>query len=337
MSLIYRKKQDQSSNIDFIYDYLGEIQHFIKRIKKKHLTVPLLILKTIEWSIYRWYKTPIRRFYGIKGNELIYMITKRCNEKCPKCGIWKMPEAENDRVDIQYFINCLRQLRNNLYQVTITGGEPLLFIDEIIYIATETKILNIPLLIVSNGVLLTKEFLLEYQNLGHILVISVDTLDKDKWKIFRGTDSYDVVMNNIHMAKSILTDKLQIQSVLANETKEDISAIKSFCKKMQIRYVVQPYMDFGGIWHEVKDFDYNSNIMCAARKNICVYPNGDVVKCFDHHRIQRAKEPLGNIEKEDIISILCNKRSTEISKIMKSCNYKCKYLSCNVPKLTYEE
>ena len=71
---------------------------------------------------------------------------------------------------------------------------------------------------------------------------------------------------------------------------------------------------------------------CAARKNICVYPNGDVVKCFDHRRISLAKEPLGNIAKQDIIEILSTKRSTQISKIMKTCDFPCKNMSCNKPQ-----
>ena len=52
--------------------------------------------------------------------------------------------------------------------------------------------------------------------------------------------------------------------------------------------------------------------------------------------IQVAKEPLGNIDKENIIEILCKKRSAEISKIMKTCDFPCKYLSCNVPEIVYE-
>lgn len=71
MSLIYRRKANQPSLMHVINDYVGEIKPFAKRIDKKHLALPLVFLKTLEWSIYRWYKTPIRRFYGVKGNELI--------------------------------------------------------------------------------------------------------------------------------------------------------------------------------------------------------------------------------------------------------------------------
>ena len=89
-------------------------------------------------------------------------------------------------------------------------------------------------------------------------------------------------------------------------------------------------MDFGGSWHSA-GAGLGNGEPCAARKNICIYPNGDVVKCFDHHRIPLAREPLGNIAKEDIIPILCRRRATEVSRIMKTCDFPCKQLSCNKP------
>lgn len=336
MSLIYRRRANQPSFTHVINDYFGEIKPFVKRINRKYLILPLVVLKTIEWSIYRWYKTPIRRFYGVKGNELIYLITKRCNERCAKCGIWRNPEPDNQHIDISIFINSLKTLHENLYQVTLTGGEPLLFIKDVITIAEESRKYDIQLITVTNGTLITEDFLRKYAELKHILVISVDTLEKEKWIDFRGKDSYEIVMKNIKLSKKILGKNLQIQSVLAEESITDIPKIKTFCKEFEIKHVTQPYMDFGGVWSKPKKINENkSNFACAARKNICIYPNGDVVKCFDHHRIFLAKEPLGNIVKEDIIQILCKKRSTEVSKIMKTCNFPCKQLSCNVPEIIY--
>lgn len=336
MSLIYRRKSKQPGLSHLISDYIGEMRPFAKRIEIKHLLIPLIFLKTIEWSIYRWYKTPVRRFYGVKGNELIYMITRRCNDRCSKCGIWKTPELDSEHIHISDFINCLKSLHNNLYQVTLTGGEPLIFMDDVLLIAEESKKLNVPMIIVTNGSLITEDFLVKYSRLEHILVISIDTLEKNKWSEFRGRNNYEIVMNNIQHAKKILGNKLRIQSVFAHETREDIPKIRAFCNELGIQHVIQSYMDFGGVWHDAKLFsESDSDMVCAARKNICIYPNGDMVKCFDHYRIPIAKEPLGNIVKEDIISILCKKRSTEISKIMKTCNYPCKHLSCNIPAPVY--
>lgn len=336
MSLIYRRKSHQPKFLDTVNDYLQEIRPFARRIDRNLLIVPLVILKSIEWSIYRWYKTPIRRFYGIKGNELIYMITSRCNERCAKCGIWKNPEPIGEHIDISVFINCLKTLHENLYRVTLTGGEPLLFMNDVLTIASESRKHDIQLITVTNGTLITEDFLNRYAELDHILVISIDTLEKEKWTDFRGNNSFEKVMENIILSKRFLGKNLQIQSVLAEESTTDISIIQNFCKQREITHVTQPYMDFGGVWNNSKIVNGNtSDIACAARKNICIYPNGDVVKCFDHHRIQIAKEPLGNIQKEDIIQILCKKRATEVSRVMKSCNFPCKHLSCNVPEIIY--
>ena len=334
MSLIYRIKKSQPGITHGINDYLGEMRPFVKRVKKPHLVIPLLFLKTIEWSIYRWYKTPIRRFYGVKGNELIYMITNACNDRCPKCGIWERPEPQSQHLMVSHFIKCLNRLHHNLYQVTLTGGEPLIFKKDVMLIAEEAKKLSVPMVIVTNGRFLDEAFLNRYKELGHILVISVDSIEEGKWNEFRGRKNFHIVMPKIMLAKQILGDNLRIQSVLAKESAEEIPKVIAFCKQHNIQHNIQFNQDFGGNWKNAMPdiVDYNNDTPCAARKNICIYPNGDVVKCFDHRRIPLAKEPLGNIAKQDIIEILCTKRSTEISKIMKTCNLPCKNMSCNKPQ-----
>lgn len=330
MSLIYRRRGNAPSLTHWFYDYYGEVAQFARRIDRKLVAIPLVLLKTIEWSVYRWYKTPTRRFYGVKGNELIYMLTRRCSDSCAKCGIWKTPEPDGEHLPIVHFINCLNRLHENLYQVTLTGGEPLMFEHDVLLIAEESRKLNVPMIIVTNGALLTEQFLKRYAELGHILVISLDTMDEEKWLQFRGRNHYRHVMKNVMIARTILGDKLRIQSVVASESQDDVAQVAAFCREHGLAHTIQPYMDFGGTWHRASDYQ-ETGVACAARKNICVYPNGDVVKCFDHHRIPLAQEPLGNIAREDIITILCNRRSTEVTRIMKTCNFPCKQLSCNIP------
>lgn len=334
MSLIYSLKKNRQGLSHTMYDYLGEIRPFAKRVKNPLFVIPMVLLKTIEWSIYRWHKTPIRRFYGVKGNELIYMITNACNDRCPKCGIWERPEPQSQHLMVSHFINCLNKLHHNLYQVTLTGGEPLLFKKDVMLIAEEAKKLDVPMVIVSNARFLDEEFLSRYKALGHILVISVDSVEKEKWNEFRGRNNYDIVMPKIMLAKQILGDNLRIQSVLSKQSAEEIPKVIDFCKQHKIQHNIQFNQDFGGNWTNLPNetVSYDNDTPCAARKNICIYPNGDVVKCFDHRRIPLAKEPLGNIAKDDIIEILCTKRSTQISKIMKTCDLPCKNMSCNKPQ-----
>ena len=335
MSLIYALKAKQPNLYHVINDYLGEIRQFKMRVSKPHLVIPLLVLKSIEWGIYRWHKTPIRRFYGVKSNELIYMITNACNDRCPKCGIWERPEPKSQHLLIAHFINCLNRLHHNLYQVTLTGGEPLLFKADVMLIAREAKKLGVPMVIVTNARMLDEEFLTEYKALGHILVISVDSVERAKWNEFRGRISFDLVMPKIILAKEILGGQLRIQSVLSKESAQEIPKVAEWCKRQGLQHNVQLYQDFGAYnWHNKVSEEQMvaDDTPCAARKNICIYPNGDVVKCFDHRRIPLAKEPLGNIARQDIIEILCTKRSTQISKIMKTCNLPCKNMSCNKPQ-----
>jgi MoaA/NifB/PqqE/SkfB family radical SAM enzyme len=262
------------------------------------------------------------------------MITNACNDRCPKCGIWERPEPQSQHLMISHFIKCLNRLHHNLYQVTLTGGEPLIFKKDVILIAEEAKELNVPMVIVTNGRFLDEIFLNRYKELGHILVISVDSVEKEKWNEFRGRKNFDIVMPKIMLAKQILGDNLRIQSVLSKESAEEIPKVISFCKQHGIQHNTQFNQNFGGSWTNLQKemVNYDNETPCAARKNICIYPNGDVVKCFDHRRIQLAKEPLGNIGKQDIIEILCTKRSTEVSKIMKTCNLPCKNMSCNKPQ-----
>lgn len=336
MSLVFRLKASQPNFAHGIQDYLGEIVPFSKRISNPFLRVPMVAFKSIEWAIYRWHKTPIRRFYGIKSNELIYMITNACNDKCPKCGIWEKPEPKSQHLVISSFIQCLNRLHHNLYQVTLTGGEPLLFKRDVMLIAEEARKLDVPMVIVTNGRMLDEAFLRRYKELGHILVISIDSVRREKWNEFRGTRSFDIVMPKIMLAKGILGDQLRVQSVLSKESAHEIPKVVEWCRQLGIQHNTQLYQDFGAMnWTNAVSTKemVDDATPCAARKNICIYPNGDVVKCFDHRRIPLAKEPLGNIARQDIIEILCTRRSTEVSKLMKSCNFPCKNMSCNKPQV----
>ena len=335
MSLMYRRRANQPSATNALYDFVGEVRPFAKRVRKPYLLIPMVLLKSLEWGIYRWYKTPIRRFYGVKSNELIYMITNACNDRCPKCGIWERPEPRDQHLMIGHFISCLKRLHHNLYQVTLTGGEPLLFKKDVMVIAEEARKLNVPMVVVTNARFLDEAFLTRYRKLGHILVVSVDSVEEDKWNEFRGKKNFHVVMPKILMAKQILGSNLRIQSVLSKESTEEIPKVIEWCRQQGIQHNTQWYQDFGAYhWHKPEAsqaVDYDNETPCAARKNICIYPNGDVVKCFDHRRIPLAKEPLGNIARQDIIEILCMKRSTAVSKVMKTCDFPCKNMSCNKP------
>jgi len=263
------------------------------------------------------------------------MITNACNDRCPKCAIWEHPEPKSLHLDVNHFLRCLERLHHNLYQVTLTGGEPMLFKRDVARIAEEAHRLDVPMVMVTNGRLLDEAFLTRYGQLGHVLVISVDSVNREKWNEFRGTKTFDIVMPKIELARRILGDQLRIQSVLAKESRDEVPMVAAWCKARGIRHNVQLYQDFGANnWSSAVEPAQMvaDKTPCAARKNICVFPNGDIVKCFDHRRIPIAKEPLGNIARQDILEILCTRRATEVTRVMRDCNLPCKQMSCNKPQ-----
>lgn len=309
-------------------DYVGYIKPFYRKIDTWYYAPAFLILKTIEYSIYKYYEPENESWKNYKY-ELIYQITSKCTDKCPKCGIWK--NIETSHIPIEKIIQSIDELHLNLRKITITGGEPLLYVEDIERIAQKSSDLGIPLTVVTNGYLLTPNFLKKMRALKSNLIISIDTIDQEKWILFRGRNHYKNVIKNILLAKSIMGKYLSIQSVIAEESKNDIPLITAFCEKHGIEHNIQDYQDFGGVWHPIRNTEDSelSQYSCSAWLNICILPNGDVVKCFDYKRIPEGKEPLGNISRNNVVDLLSSERSKHLVEVMKKCNQSCKMLRCN--------
>jgi sulfatase maturation enzyme AslB (radical SAM superfamily) len=223
-------------------DYVGYVSPFLARVRPKSLIPPMLALKTIEFAMYRWYRAPVLRTYGPPPvRELIYKITSNCTDRCRKCGIWREPEPT--RAPVEDVENCLAALAPTLGKFTVTGGEPLLFKSDVLQLARVANRVRVPMTLVSNGVLVDEAFLSEYRDLGHVLVISIDTLDRGRWHEFRGREHYDVVLDNLRRARTILGERLKVQSVLAAETVQDVPEVASYCAASGLEHFVQPWVD----------------------------------------------------------------------------------------------
>jgi sulfatase maturation enzyme AslB (radical SAM superfamily) len=290
----------------------------------------MLALKTVEWAVYRWYTAPVARIYDPPSvSELIYMITSACTDRCEKCGIWRTPETP--RVPLEAVERSLAALAPALRKFTVTGGEPLLHKEEVLRLGFAAKRAGVPMTIVSNGVLLDDEFLREYRQLGHVLVISIDTIHRARWERFRGRDHYDRVMENLRLARTMLGRQLKVQSVLAAETAQDVPKVSSYCATIGIDHFVQPWVDFGAGWSPAgSDAGDDARNPCGAWQNLCLLPNGDVVRCFDHWRIDSAREPLGNLTRDSVLAVLARERTREVTEATRTCRLRCAHLSCNV-------
>lgn len=317
-----------ASTWGILRDWAGYIRPFTRSVPIS-LLVPMVALKTVEYAIYK--SRPRQITSTRRKTQLIYMITSRCTDRCPKCGIWKRPEPADSRVGVDAVLRAIKEVVRELGCVTITGGEPLLYSEEVLAVANLCKAERVPLAVVTNATQLTSAAVLGLDYPGNTIVVSLDTVSEQAWADFRGRNHFQQVMHNVRNAHNLLRfAELRVQTVLAQETVEHVAGVRAFCEQLQIAHQIQPYMDFGGSWNPTKDSCKGlPSSPCAAWRNICIYPNGDVVRCFDHTRIPEAKHPLGNITDQSLDAILCSRRSSVVTNLMKRCALPCKTLSCN--------
>ncbi|MGN1442221.1 MAG: radical SAM protein, partial [Acutalibacteraceae bacterium] len=152
--------------------------------------------------------------YGRKIEYLRLSVTKRCPLRCIYCK----EEAENRENElsaaqlekiVRAFAFC------GITKVRLTGGEPLMRSD-IIDIAERIRQTDgiRKLVITTNGVRL-KEYAKGLQESGVSAVnVSLDTLDKEKYKALTGCDCLQSVLDGIEEAQRCGISHIRINSVL---------------------------------------------------------------------------------------------------------------------------
>lgn len=262
-------------------------------------------------------------------SQIFYMIDITCNEKCSKCSHWTYKSVKNiDIKNVIKFINSIKSAR----ELCVVGGEPLIYKKDILFLI-KSILKDIRVVIITNGVMATPDFLEYITNKNIHIVFSIDTLDKDFWKFVRGRDTYDVVMDNFNMARKILNPiQLSVQSVLSKETQFHVSQVGKMCKKYGIFHSIQNYIDdFSGKWEKCEDeiTDVYIKYTCQAYKqNLSIMPNGDIKTCFQQEKIYDCAKPIGHIN-ENPNDIMEKSYTKFVIDKMKKCNLPCKVLKCN--------
>lgn len=265
------------------------------------------------------------------------MNTIECNQKCTKCSHWKNKDNA-DRLPTQKIINALLSI-STAKELCIVGGEPLLFKNEICEILHGISNTDIRTVIITNGVLMDKSFIDKISEYNAHIVVSVDTVDREFWKFVRGSNSYDVVFNNLEYATSVLTStKISIQSVLAKETQPYLKSVSDYANSKNIHHSVQDYIaeGFEGIWTPIENkqaiISDNGQQCFASDRNLSIMQNGDVYTCFQQTWINGCHNPIGNLKANEMNDILLSEYVVFVCEKMKVCNLPCKFLKCNVKR-----
>ena len=181
--------------------------------------------------------------YLRKHDYLRISITDRCNLRCFYCvppeGITFL--THDDVLRNEEFAELIRIFVNmGVKKVRFTGGEPLIRKGFIGLIEkTREQFPDLELCLTTNGVLIEK-----YVNDLHrlrvdSLNISLDTINRERYKEITGVDAFDSVIRGIERVLSIDSFNLKINAVLLQETIDDLDEYLDFFKdkNVAIRFI----------------------------------------------------------------------------------------------------
>lgn len=123
-------------------------------------------------------------------------------------------------------------------RIKLTGGEPLLYkeIPEAVYNIRQIKEID-DISITTNGILLADYAEILKKNGLDRVNISLDTLDRNKYKEITGFDMIDRVFEGINLAKEFNLTPIKINTVLLKGINDnEMPEIKSFCKNNNLEF-----------------------------------------------------------------------------------------------------
>ena len=220
------------------------------------------------------------------NREITYLrisVTDRCNLRCRYC----MPEqgadtmAKEDILSFETITKVAKQAaRLGVKRIRLTGGEPLIRtgIVQLVSLISDIKQIE-EVTLTTNGILLpTYAKALKEAGLSRVN-ISLDTLDKDKFKwLTRGGELTDV-LNGIEAAKKAKLWPIKLNCVVRDSSDEpDARSVKEFAKLngLNVRYIHQMNMATGH-FSQVEGGDGGNCLTCNRLR---LTANGDFKPCL---------------------------------------------------------
>lgn len=187
--------------------------------------------------------------YGRKIEYLRLSVTKRCPLRCIYCkDETETIENELSASEIEKIVRAFAAC--GITKVRLTGGEPLMRSDiaEIAGRISRTDGIK-KLVLTTNGVML-KKYAKGLKESGVSAVnISLDTLDKEKYKKLTGCDCLDIVLDGIEEAEQCGISNLRINSVLIrgqNDDEAERLILLAKDRRIDVRFIeLMPFSDTG--------------------------------------------------------------------------------------------
>lgn len=177
--------------------------------------------------------------------------TRRCNSKCTFCPIGnEKPEFKQGEMDTGQFCRILDQFAEfDIMAVSFLGGEPTLRKD-LVELGDYCKKVGILSQVSTNGITLADNAD-AYTKALDVIVVSLDTLDPQKYEQIRGVDKYDQVVGGIKEAVKVAKANecaILINTVICAENIQDIPEVVKYAKQLGTDGIMLDFATFHDYW-----------------------------------------------------------------------------------------
>jgi len=203
---------------------------------------------------------PLTDSFGRVHTNLRVSVTDRCNLRCFYCmpaeNVQFLPRKELlSFEEITQFVECMVR-RCGLTKVRLTGGEPLVRqgLHQLI-----SQLASIPELkqigLTTNGILLEQHAERLFEAGLRRINISLDTLDREKYKQYTRRDNLDQVLAGIKTARKIGFPSLKVNAVaIQGMTEDDLVSLGHFAREtgIEVRFIEYMPLDADQGWEREK-------------------------------------------------------------------------------------
>ena len=193
--------------------------------------------------------------YGRVHRNLRVSLTDRCNLRCTYCmpndfAAWLPSEHQLTTDELVRVIEIA--VSEGINEVRLTGGEPLLRPDIVEIVSRINAITNAPILTMTTNALTLEKVAKPLVDAGLTRInISLDTLDRDRFKLMTHRDRIDDVFAGIKAAQDAGINPIKINAVLLKGVNADEAPALlewALANNLALRFIEQMPLDAGGIW-----------------------------------------------------------------------------------------
>lgn len=167
-----------------------------------------------------------------------FEYTTDCNSRCAMCDYWKSGSSlEIRNGTVKSAFASLMPL--GLKKAYFTGGECLLHAEHLFSICSEIRSAypELELGLITNGILL-KKYAYEIGRIFSKVIVSLDTVDREKYMKIRGVDALPGIQRGIHSLRELYPDmRINLRMLVLNDTVEDILPVIQYAVQEKLHHV----------------------------------------------------------------------------------------------------